>query len=167
MHYVAAYKEIAFISDFPAEIHRNERGLHSDAGAALLYRDTYSLYSFNGITVPEKLVTTSAKDLVAREWLKESNVDIRREAFRKIGIDKVVLDLGGKVIDTLDCPKGGRYELLMVDIGLKEPRPYLKMRNQSIGEYHVEGVPSGTETCMQALAWRVGMENYVQPVALT
>lgn len=168
IHYATLYPEIAFVSDFPEEINRNpEKRLHADGKAAMQYRDTYGVYCLNGIVVPQKLIETPAKELKAKEWLKESNVDIRREAFRKIGIEKVVTDLGGKTIDKFKSKVGGEYELILCDIGLDSPRPFLKMMNQSIGEYHIEGIPVGTKTVEQALAWRNGFDKYIEPKILT
>jgi hypothetical protein len=71
----------------------------------------------------------------------ETNVEIRREIVRKIGIEKICKDLHAKKIDNKD-----NYELLLLD-----NRPYLKMLNPSIGVYHIEGVPLECKTVEDAL----------------
>lgn len=81
--------------------------------------------------------------------LKETNAEVRRELVRKIGIERVVEKLGAEVVD-----KEEGYELLLLDIGDGNKRPYLKMINPSTGTYHIEGVPPGTETVKAAITWR-------------
>jgi pimeloyl-CoA synthetase len=92
---------------------------------------------------------------------KEKNAEIRREIVRKIGIERVLMKLGCEVVDK----QGDMYELVMLDIGDKRKRPFLKMRNPSISVTHIEGVPPGTNTVKAALAWRNQTES--SPEVLT
>ena len=71
-----------------------------------------------------------------------------------------VIDLGAKVAD-----RQGDYELLLLDLGDKRNRPYLKMLNPSIGTWHVEGVHPDCATVEQALNWR--NQTDVKPEVLT
>lgn len=43
---------------------------------------------------------------------------------------------------------------------------YLKMKNPSTGEYHIEGVPPSINTCKEALSWRIGGLEW-NPVEIT
>lgn len=51
----------------------------------------------------------------------------------------------------------GDYELLWLGLEDGRTRPYLKMKNPSIGVYHIEGVHPTCRTVRQALNWRNGL----------
>ena len=134
--------------------------IHSDKGPAIAYPDGFSIYALNGVRVPKEIVETPAQKLDAKIILKEQNVEIRREIVRKIGIEKVCRDLEAKSIETK-----GDYELLLLNLNDKRDRPYLKMKNPSIGVYHIEGVHPDCKTIEQALNWRNQTEE--KPEVLT
>jgi hypothetical protein len=84
--------------------------------------------------------------------MSETNADIRRELLRKVGIERMLANLPHKVVS-----KRGDYELLSVDLTeTVKGAIYLKMLNQSIGVYHMEGVPRECKTVDEALSWRNG-----------
>ena len=146
-------RDVCFVSARPSVLHRDEEGrLHCTDGPALSYPDGWSIYSLNGVRVPEWLVETPARDLDAREFAKLTNVEIRREFVRKVGIERIAEDCGSETLDTVDD-----YALLMVDLGGETGKwPYLKMRNPSIGVWHLEAVPRECRTVQQALEARNG-----------
>ena len=74
---------------------------------------------------------------------------IRREIVRKIGIERLCRDLDARCIDSL-----GDYELLALDIGDIWEYKYLRMRNPTTGERHIEGVDPDCANVREALAWR-------------
>jgi len=133
---------------------------HRDGGVAIKYRDGFSIYKLNGVVVPEWLAVTPAEEIDPKKLLKIKNVEVRREFVRKLGIERIIRDCGCEVIDTQD-----EYELLLFDIGEGNMRPYLKMKNPSIGTYHVEGVHPDCTTVKAALAWR--NNSFVTPRILT
>ena len=75
-------------------------------------------------------------------------------------VELVLTKLGGKSLD-----KSGDYELVLLNLGDNRERPYLKMKNPSIGVWHLEGVPPGTKTVKAALEWR--NQTTVAPEVLT
>jgi hypothetical protein len=145
--------------------------LHADLGPAIEWQDGTKLFYLNDVSVPESLVMTKAEDIDCNMVTTEKNVEVRREIVRKVGVERLCQKLNAKVIDTWTEPNSGSpYELLGLDIGLKEqnrsgnpstkPRLYLylKMKNPSVpGVYHLEGVPSGCKTVIQALNFRNGI----------
>ena len=160
---VTLCENAAFVCVRPSQVHRNSAGdLHNEKGMAILWADGYGEYSLNGVLVEESLVMTPAEKLDPTMLLKEQNAEVRREIVRKIGIERVVQKLGAK---KLDESHEGMYELLLLELGDGRERPYLKMRNPSINAYHLEGVPPGTKTVKEALAWRNGREE--SPLVLT
>ena len=144
------YENICFISDRPKEIHKKGIKLHKDGGPALSFRDGYSLYFLNGIDMGKKYVMTPAEKIEGLDILKEKNVDKRRELIRKVGIEKMLDILPHKIHDTK-----GDYQLIGIDLSeeLKDRR-YLKMKNPSIGIWHLEGVEQDCNTVQEAINWR-------------
>lgn len=66
---------------------------------------------------------------------------------------------------TIDTYKS--YELILLDMGDKRDRPYLKMVNPSIGVTHIEGVPKGTKTVKEAICFRNGLKEFEEPRELS
>ena len=164
LHAFWLFPEIAFVSDFPAEINTNDRfQLHADGKPALVYRDSYALYRLNGVTVTKEVAELKPSQIKRDTILKEENADVRREIVRKLTPEQLVKVLKAKVLE-----KKYGYELLAIDLGDKRARPFLKMNNPSMkGVVHIEGVPPGIETVEAALAWRNGLDNYNAPKELS
>jgi len=140
----------------------SEKQLHKDQAPAVIWPSQEKEYFLNGVKCPETIVLPKPEDLPAKFLLKEQNAEVRREIVRKIGIERICKDLGAECID-----KKGDYELLMLDLQDGRARPYLKMKNPSIGVYHIEGVEPKIRTVNEALAWRNGLEKYVEPESLS
>ena len=147
------HRDICWVSERHDIVQLNAEGrLHCDDGPAIHYPDGWSIYALNGVRVPEWLVETPTTDLDARKFAELHNAEIRREFVRKVGIERIVTELGAEVLD-----RHGNYELLAVDLGGRTGKwPYLKMRNPSIGVWHLEAVTKECATVEQALNWRNG-----------
>jgi hypothetical protein len=148
------FDDVCLVSEKPVEIHRKGQVLHNENGPAVKYAGGFSLYMLNGVRVKEEYVTTPWNKLDCTLIAKEQNAEVRRELVRKIGIERIVKELGAKVLDA-----EGDYELILLKIGRSAARPYLKMKNPSIGTYHIEGVPPGTKTVKEALVFRNGTDE--------
>lgn len=136
--------------------------LHSEDGPAVQWRDGRQAYHLNGVRVPKEVVMTPAGQLDPIFILKVRNAEARMEVVRKIGIDKLITALKGRLIDTW---KG--YELIQLSIPDMVIVPlYLKMTNPSTGALHFEGVPPEITSCREALSWRIGGEAW-DPQQLT
>jgi hypothetical protein len=157
------YADFAILTEKPTLISRNDRNaLHCETGPALQYADGYSLYSLNGVRVTKQIIETAPDDFTKEMVLGEKNVDIRRELFRKIGINNFLKKIGGITIH-----KYKDYELIEVDFEDGKKRRGLKMKNPSIDAQHFERVSDECNTCQEALAWRAGTNKFVEPVILT
>jgi hypothetical protein len=152
------HREFIIVSNRPDTISRNARGqLHSDTGAALQFRDGWTLYSLNGVPVQRSLVETRAEDLDPRLIVSERNVDVRREIIRKIGIERVCAGLGATVLDTGTDDAGQPCEVLELHLGDGVPvRRYVKLRHPGVGTYHIEAVHPDCRTVEAALRFRRG-----------
>jgi hypothetical protein len=145
------YWDLAFISEKPLHVHRNDKGqLHKDGCAALDYSDGFGVYALNGVRMPAKYVLTLAENINPELVLKEKNVDIRRELIRKVGIERMLVKLPHKSLS-----KSGNYEVFSIDLGdgVRDAR-FLKMQNPSLGVWHLEGVAPQCDTVEKALNWR-------------
>ena len=153
---------LCVVSGRPTEIHMREGRLHKDGGMALKYADDWGLYVLNGVSVSKEIAETPAEKLSTDLFVTERNAEVRREILRKIGVERLVQKLEAKVID-----KEGDYELLEVDLkGATGVWPCLKMKNPSIGVYHMEWVDVSCRTVSAALKWR-NMDIEGRPEVLT
>jgi hypothetical protein len=144
------YENICWVSERHNICKLNNRGvIHSENGPAIAYPDGFEIYALNGVRIKKELVDTPAEKLDPHILLEEKNAEVRREIVRKIGVERVCLKLNAKNIDNY-----GYYDLLLLDLGDGRQRPYLKMRNPSLGIYHIEGVPPEIKTVKEALNWR-------------
>ena len=133
-------------------------------------------YYCNGIKVPDWLYKSKKEDLDIKMYSEISNADIKAIFVKKIGLEKFIKK--GKVIDTWkNYPDNewwakSEYQLIdMKNILVKEVvknnwsgknrriirydyAPYLCMKNQTTGEYHMEGVSPDCRNLYDALKMR-------------
>lgn len=91
-------KDICIASNKPNLLNRDDRGrLHSLSGAALSYRDGWSIYSVNGVRVPEYIILNP--ELITVDKIKEqNNTEIRRIMINIYGDSKYLNDSGAVMI---------------------------------------------------------------------
>jgi len=149
------FDDYCIMSQKPIRFEVNaENQLHSETGKAIEYADGFGFYVLNGVHVPEWLVMTPAEQIPSSKITEEKNVEIRREIVRKIGIEKMLVDLGAEVLNK-DAFNGHEYELLKFGIKVNNTYPvYLKMKNPSIHVYHVEEVDPKCKTVRDAINFR-------------
>lgn len=136
---------------FPIKYSLINGKLHNPKDGAVEYEHGLKIYFLNGVCVPQELVTTDEDKIDILHFIKNyKNVEIRRELLRKVGLDRFVSKTKAEIIDSwLD------YELLKLHLPNMRTSPIvLKMKNPSIGCYHVEGVPNYIKTVQEALTWR-------------
>ena len=141
---------LCWISERHNSLNLNERGrLHKDGGPALAYPDGFSIWALNGIRVSRSQAETPAERMAPDDVLKETNVDIRRELIRKVGVERMLSKLPHRRLH-----KRGDYEVLRIDFPALEDARYLRMLNPSVGCWHLEGLPRECDTVEKALNWR-------------
>ncbi len=164
------FDKLVIMTERPLSISFNqERQLHNQDGPALSYKDGFNVYAMNNIKMPEYYCVTAKEDIDVKRIMKEKNVDIRREAMRKVGFERVMTELEAKRIHTT-----GEYDLVELDFGDDIKARYLKMLNPSIGQIHVEGVADECQTVEDALMFRnreilqaIGAKGWQAPTVLT
>lgn len=142
--------ELCIVCQPPTIIKKNANGLHCENGPALSYNGHNEIYALNGVIMKKEHVMTPASKIKGSDIMAETNVEVRRELIRKVGIERLLETTSHKVLDKKD-----NYELLSLDLTdeLKNCK-YLKMINPSVGCYHVEGVDPSINTVDAALKWR-------------
>ena len=112
------------------------------------YKKVYYLYDVP-VTRDEFYLEPENVD-VEKYILREKNAQRRAAFMTKIGPDMLVQKLNPKILDA----EGEEYELLAVEIASGVSKKYLKMRNPSVGIFHIEGVGDECLTVADALHWR-------------
>jgi hypothetical protein len=98
--FIIPYRDIAFYSRKPVEISWKNNLLHNEHGPCCRWKDGYSMYALEGISVPKWLIETPKENLSAIDVLKIENVEVRAVALRFIGYDKLLKETDAKKIDT-------------------------------------------------------------------
>ena len=147
--------------EHPETIKMKDGRLHCDGGPVVAYRDGTKCWSLNGVVVPQWLAETEWDKLEANRFAEIQNAEVRREFVRKVGIERICQQMDTKVLD-----KEGDYELILVDLkGRTGEWPYLKMKNPSVGCWHMECVGKECRTVKDAIRFRNGSE--LTPTVLT
>lgn len=139
-------------------------------------------YYCDGIKVPQWLYETPKENLNPEQLKEISNADVRTIFIKKFGIEKFIKQ--GKIIDSYEnYPDNewwakSEYKLIdmtyvIIDKIIKESTrfrnkthpyaPYLCMKNQTTGEYHLEGVSPNCKDLYDALKMRykdLNLPNY-------
>ena len=150
-------KHYVIITERPSEIHLHDNQLHNDNGMAIKYAGTkWGLYMLHGTRVPEWLVMTKPEELDGEKVLKEQNAEVRSEAVRKIGYDRLLAKLHGEEIDT-DTKE---YWLLQFKNIFTVPMKVLKMKCPSTGEYHYIPVAPECKNVRHALDFYYKNKEY-------
>lgn len=186
----AFYDTFAILTEKPEVIKMSNKVLHNPKGPSIRFKDGFSVYSLNGIMIPPKYMTNP---LTVSDIMRENNVDIRRELLRLIGLEQFCKETQAKVVDTfeletpvqswpskleskykskfpnasLDVKAKINYRLLDITLSDGVTARVLEMENPSIDATHVEGVEDTCKTVKEALAWRLGLDNYEDLSALS
>lgn len=160
---------VCIVSEKPTTIKLNERSeLHSENGPAIEYagHGDFTVYSLNGVNVPEWLVMTSEEDLDLAKYHEIKNADVRTEFVRKFGIERMLGDFG-KQLDTYENydhewwtkSEYELYDMAKVFDGVQYA-PHLKMLNQTTKIWHVEAVSPNCRTLQDAIKERFGGQDF-------
>lgn len=157
--WIFPYSTFCVLTEKPTEIHMNPRGqLHNEHGMSIKWSDGYGLYSLNGVTVPDWVITTPRDDVDTTKVL-QLPTEQRFATMRLLGLSKFLSSLGAKELD-----KYNEYVLYSLTVEGVKIGPYLFMKCPSSGREFLEGVGDANEfeafdtsikTCAEALSWRM------------
>ncbi|NJO61917.1 MAG: hypothetical protein HC836_27855 [Richelia sp. RM2_1_2] len=167
-------EDVCVVIKKPTKILLNENGdLHSEKEMAFQIGEPgtqshWGFYALNGVVVPEELALTPSEELSLEYYKTLTNADVKAEFVRKFGVERMLHF--GKKLDTYENYDQethpwwwkSEYELWDMGVlfeteeGLETYQPYLKMKNQTTGIWHVEAVSPECQSLEDAIAERFG-----------
>ncbi len=147
---IVPYQNVCLVCDRPVKLSFDrELRLHAEGEPAVQFADGYSLYSYHGVTLPEKYGKLPPSQWRSQWLLDEWNAERRRVLMHGIGYTRICQELQAIEIDSW-----ADYSLLRirhyVDI---EPIHLLKMTCPSTGLIHVCRVPPNIQSAREAIRW--------------
>jgi hypothetical protein len=149
---------VVFACKNPLAIRLDEQEqLHSYTNPAIEFLDGFSLYSWQGVSVPESLVHTP--ELLTVKYIEnERNTELRRVLIERYGAAKFLIDAGAVLISEDECgalfskQMPGDEALVMVRVRNSTPEP-----DGTYKDYFLR-VPPDLETPRAAVAWTFGLD---------
>ncbi|WP_242048276.1 MULTISPECIES: DUF6745 domain-containing protein [Nostocaceae] len=144
-------EHIAIVCDRPIHIRfDNQNRLHAEGEPAIEYADGYSLYSYHGVTLPEKYGKVHPQQWQAQWLLTETNAELRQVLIQGIGYSRICQDL-----QAIELDNWAGYSLLRIDNDFIDIEPILllKMTCPSTGFIHVLRVPPNMLSAHEAIRW--------------
>ena len=127
----------------------NQQRLHAEGEPAIEFPDGYHLYSYHGVTLPEKYGKLHPNQWQPQWLLEENNAELRRVLIQGIGYARICQDLQATQLDSW-----AEYTLLKIDNDADiEPIYLLKMTCPSTGFIHALRVPPNIQSAREAIRW--------------
>ncbi len=163
--WILMYENVCYVCDRPIKLSLDtEYRLHAEGESAIEFSDGYKLYSYRGITLPEKYGQIHPDNWQAQWLLEEKNAELRRVLIQGIGYARIARELQAT---ELDCWK--EYALLRINADIdgfnpedfegdddapkKEDIYLLKMTCPSTGHIHALRVPPDVVSAQEAIRW--------------
>ncbi|MEH1820899.1 MAG: DUF6745 domain-containing protein [Nostoc sp.] len=148
--WILFYENICLICDRPLHLRfDNQNRLHAEGEPAIEFTDGYSLYSYHGVTLPEKYGKIHPQQWQATWLLTEENAELRRVLIQGIGYARICQEL-----QAIELDKWQEYTLLGIDNNVDiEPIYLLKMACPSTGFIHALRVPPNMNSAREAIRW--------------
>lgn len=149
--WLLGFEKICIVCDRPTKLSLdNQNRLHAEGKPAISFADGYSLYSYHGVTLPEKYGKLHPKEWQAQWLLEETNSELRRVLIQGIGYSKICQDLQAIELDFWQ-----EYTLLKIDSYIDIESIYLlKMTCHSTGFIHFWRVSPDIKSAKDAIRWR-------------
>ena len=88
--WILLYEKICIVCDRPLHLRfDNQNRLHAEGEPAIEFTDGYSLYSYHGVTLPEKYGKIHPQQWQAEWLLSEENAELRRVLIQGIGYARI------------------------------------------------------------------------------
>jgi hypothetical protein len=148
--FIVPYQKVCIICDRPVKLSFDrELRLHAEGEPAIQFADGYSLYSYHGVTIPEKYGKLSPNQWQSQWLLDEWNTERRRVLMQGIGYTKICQELQATELDSWE-----NYSLLKIRQRIDvEPIHLLKMTCPSTGFIHACRVPPDIHSAREAIRW--------------
>jgi len=182
---IVPLEKVCLICDRPTKLSfDSEYRLHAEGEPAILFADGYSLYSYHGITLPEKYGSVHPRHwqaqwyleenhsrlrkllievLPSQQWqsqwlLEESDAEVLRVLIQGIGYARACQELQATELDSWQ-----EYTLLRIDNTDVEPINLLTRTSPSTGQIHVLRVPPDIQSAHEAnllVIWDIDPEEF-------
>lgn len=144
------FENVCFVSEAPITASTNAREqMHSEQGAAMVFRDSYELHFIDGVRIPASISSGVSIDDIE----KEQNVEVRRIMIRRYGLEKYLSDSNAELIDRSEFgtlfKKSNRNDepLVVLKVINSTPEP-----DGTFKEYLLR-VPPFVSSAKEAVAW--------------
>ncbi len=142
-------EKTCIICDRPVRISLDNQNLfHAIGEPAIQFADGYNLYSYHGITLPEKYGSLYPHEWQAQWIIEEKNAELRRVLIQEIGYARIADELQADELDSW-----AEYTLLKIDRADIEPIYLLKMTSPSTEYIHALRVPPNLQSAREAIRW--------------
>lgn len=98
----APYENVCFVMERPVMLKRNEnKRLHNPDGPALLYKDGFALYRYNGTRIPQthRYLITSPEQITVEKIDNEENLELKRVMIERFGMKRYIEEGGAELIN--------------------------------------------------------------------
>lgn len=148
--WLLGFEKICLVCDRPTKLSLdNENRLHASIESAISFADGYSLYSYHGVTLPEKYGKIHPNQWQSKWLLEETNAELRRVLIQGIDYSRICHELQAF---ELDCWQ--EYTLVKIESHIDiEPIHLLKMTCPSTGYIHALRVPPNINSARDAIRW--------------
>ncbi|MEH2215119.1 DUF6745 domain-containing protein [Nostoc sp.] len=149
-NWILPYEKICIVCDRPLHLRfDNQNRLHAEGEPAIEFTDGYSLYSYHGVTLPEKYGKTHPQQWQSQWLLTEENAELRRVLIQGIGYARICQELQAIELDFWK-----KYTLLKINNDVdEEPIYLLKMTCPSTRFIHALRVPPNMNSAREAISW--------------
>ncbi|MFB2973092.1 leucine-rich repeat domain-containing protein [Aerosakkonema sp. BLCC-F183] len=148
--WIFPFEKACIVCDRPIQFSLDaEDRLHAEGSPAIAFADGFRLYSYHGVTLPEKYGQLHPHQWQAQWLFSEKNAEIRRVLIQGIGYARICQELQAIKLDAYR-----EYTLLKIDNNVDiEPIYLLKMTCPSTGFIHALRVPPQTISAREAISW--------------
>jgi hypothetical protein len=92
------FENCVVLTDLPTAIFRDdENRLHHESGMAIRYSDGWGLYSWHGVTVPERVIL-HPEQITMEEISKEDNAEFKRILLERYGLTRYLMEINASVV---------------------------------------------------------------------
>jgi hypothetical protein len=109
--WIFPYEKVCIVCDRPRILSfDSQHRLHAAGGPAIQFADGYSIYSYHGVTLPEKYGKLHPHQWQSQWLLSEENAELKRVLIQGIGYDRICQELAAIELDSWQ-----EYTLLKID----------------------------------------------------
>ena len=148
--WIFPFEKICIVCDRPIKLSVDiENRLHAEGEPAIQFGDGYSLYSYHGVTLPEKYGKLQPHQWQAQWLLEEDNAELRAVLIQGIGYARICRELQVTELDAWQ-----EYTLLKIDSNPAiEPIHLLKMTFSNTKYIYTLYISPDVESAREAVRW--------------